>query len=93
MVQIRQSYALGDKFNSNTKKDRIEELERWIAAYEAVARFCLKMEAGQPVRSGTVWRADGPNVWPQSQVTSAGATRLFEKALAVTQAGISVRAA
>ena len=33
------------QFDSNTRKDRIEELERWIATYEAVDRFCLKMEA------------------------------------------------
>ena len=32
-------------FDNATKKERVEELKRWIATYEAVARFCLKMEA------------------------------------------------
>lgn len=34
-----------DQFDHKTKQERIEELKRWARTYEAVAQFCLKMEA------------------------------------------------
>jgi hypothetical protein len=39
------STASFGQFDNNSKEDRIEELRRWIATYEAVALFCLKIEA------------------------------------------------
>lgn len=33
------------QFDQRTKEDRIADLQRWIENYEAVAHFCLKMEA------------------------------------------------
>lgn len=33
------------QFDNHTKEDRMNDQERWIARYEQVARFCLKMEA------------------------------------------------
>lgn len=32
------------QFDNHTKEDCINDLKRWIAAYEKVAQFCLKME-------------------------------------------------